>query len=84
MDQISFVREKILLGNDKDILAKEEVFSRQKSRETWIDVGDKNLMFFNNVIKKHKDLNHISKLKKANRVIIEDPKEITQEEVTFY
>lgn len=46
MDNEKFNKEKELLAKQENILAKEEIFWKQKSREDWSVEGDHNTIFF--------------------------------------
>ncbi len=46
MNYENYILEKDLLLKQEDILSKEEIFWRQKSKEKWIDEGDCNMNFF--------------------------------------
>ncbi|XP_057838177.2 uncharacterized protein LOC131048296 [Cryptomeria japonica] len=84
MDEVLFLREKELLLEQENILAKEEVFWKQKSRETWMDEGDNNTEFFHNSVKPRRVINIISKIKTNNGLEVEDPKLISKEAVDFF
>lgn len=84
MDQESFQRERSLLLKYEDILSKEEIFWKQKSRENWLRMGDKNTKFFHNVTKIRRSKNWISKLQIRNNQISEDPEVIKEEIISFY
>ncbi|XP_057870114.1 uncharacterized protein LOC131076796 [Cryptomeria japonica] len=51
MDEPLFLKEKILLTEYEEILAKEEISRRQISRETWLKDGDRNRKPFHNSTK---------------------------------
>ncbi len=47
MDDIDFKIEQDLLGNYQEVLKKEEIFFKKKSRENWLKDGDRNTTTFN-------------------------------------
>lgn len=49
MDLESFQQEKMLLLEYEDILSKEDIFWKQKSRKNWLSMGDKNTNLFHSV-----------------------------------
>ncbi|XP_059065753.1 uncharacterized protein LOC131857344 [Cryptomeria japonica] len=65
MDEILFLREKTLLKDYEDILAKEEIYWRQKSRESWLKDGDRNTKFFHNNTKLKRCVNRISSIRNS-------------------
>lgn len=73
MDQTLFVEEKRLRANYEDILAKEEVFQRQKSKELWLSDGDRNSKFFHNSTKQRSSVNRITKIRLSGGHYTEDP-----------
>lgn len=84
IDEALLLREKELLLEQENILAKEEVFWKQKSRKTWLDEGDKNTKLFHNSVKLRRVINRISKIKIRNGSEVEDPKLISKEAVDFF
>lgn len=84
MDHESFHQEKKLLLEYEDILSKEEIFWKQKSRENWLRMDDKNTKFFHNVRKIRRGKNWISKLESKDNQIIEDHVQIKKEITTFF
>ncbi|XP_057842232.1 uncharacterized protein LOC131051668 [Cryptomeria japonica] len=84
MDEALFLREKKLLVDHESILAKEEVFWKQKFRETWLEEGDKNTKFFHNSVRMRRVINHISKIKLSDGSEVANPKSIATEVVDFF
>ena len=48
MDNEKYTKKKEMLAKQEDILAKEEIYQSQKSRETWLIEEDHNTKFFHN------------------------------------
>ena len=63
MNEELFNKEKELLRDSEDIPAKEETYWRQRLREIWLDVGDKNAKFFHNSTKQRRSTKKICKIK---------------------
>ena len=84
MDNEKFIKEKELLIIQEDILAKEEVFWRQKSMEKWLVEGDRNTKFFHNSTIHSKALKTITQIKDNNGSTIDNPTEIAQTFITYY
>ena len=66
-----------------DIITKEEIYWRQRSRLLWLSEGDKNTKIFHLSTLKNRAKTHISYLKKGDLKIAED-KDIMEEMVTFF
>ena len=77
------IEENEKLAQYHDIITKEEIYWRQRSRLLWLSEGDKNTKFFHLSTLKHRAKTHISHLKKGDLKIAED-KDIMEEMVTFF
>lgn len=77
------MKEKELMKDYEDILAKEETYWHQKSKEIWLVDGDKNTKYFHISTKQRRERNRISKLKEDGS-LIEDPKEIATTNVILF
>ncbi|GLJ56609.1 hypothetical protein SUGI_1239030 [Cryptomeria japonica] len=84
MDEALLLREKKLLSDHESILAKEEVFWKQKSRYTWLEEGDKNTKFFHNSVRLRRVINHISKIKLSDGFEVANPKIIAKEAIDLF
>lgn len=84
MNSQSYVKDNELLGKYEEVLAKEEIFWRQKYHEVWLKEGDKNKKFFHNSTRKCCSANRILSLKRKDGSIIEDPYEIAKEAILFF
>ncbi|XP_059068533.1 uncharacterized protein LOC131859038 [Cryptomeria japonica] len=84
MDEALFLGEKKLLVDHESILTKEEVFWKQKSRETWLEEGDKNTKLFHNSVRMRRVINHILKIKLSDGFEVANPKFIAKEAVNFF
>lgn len=51
MDSANFDKLKSLKSQLEEILSREEIYWRQKSRELWLSEGDRNTKFFNSSTK---------------------------------
>lgn len=63
MDEEAFSREKDLNKRYSKALAREEIFWRQKSWDTWLKDGDKNTKFFHTSVKVRRTHNNIFSIK---------------------
>lgn len=62
MDEVDFLTEKDLLSKYGEVLQREEIYWKQKSRENWLKVGDGNMKFFHSLVKVRRNLNRIISL----------------------
>lgn len=70
MDEKLYLKEKGLKQEYEEIIAKEEIFWCQKSRETWLEVGHRNTKFFHNSTKVHR----ITNIKDSSGGLVKEPK----------
>lgn len=63
MDNNLYMQEKSLLIEYEETMAREEIFWKWKSRENWLESGDKNTKFFHNNTKQRRQVNRIAKIK---------------------
>lgn len=73
----------MLLAEYQDLLSKEEFFWRQKSRETWLEVGDSNSKFFHASTKVRRGVNRILRITREGGVIHKS-EDISNESVKYF
>lgn len=59
LSEEDFQIEKVLNKQYVEVLAREEIFWRKKSRETWLKEGDRNTNFIHNVVKVRRSYNKV-------------------------
>ncbi|XP_059064608.1 uncharacterized protein LOC131856724 [Cryptomeria japonica] len=74
MDESLFLKEKKLMVDYESILAKEDVFWKQKSKESFLEASDKNTNFFHNSVR----------IKDSNGFEVVNPITIVKEVVDFF
>lgn len=84
MNNDRFLEEKHLLHDWEEILAREEIFWRQKSRDTWLKDGDWNIKYFHNSTRARKEANGIFVLEGGNGRPIVGHEAIAAEVVAFF
>lgn len=83
IDQNTYKLQKELNAHLQEILAREELFWKQKSRETWLQEGDRNTKYFHASVKMRRAHNQIHQIKNGDGDIIVDAYKIQQEAVSF-
>lgn len=84
MNDLLYQQEKSNLARYEEILAREEIFWKQKSRDNWLDVGDRNTSFFHNSTKHRRALNRINKIKLASGDFTDNPEIIAKTIVGYF
>ncbi|GLU03960.1 hypothetical protein SLE2022_211290 [Rubroshorea leprosula] len=64
--------EQSILDETEEWLEREEIMWRQRSREIWIQEGDRNTRFFHNRASKLKDRNRVDRLLNENGELTSD------------
>ena len=82
-DESRLNAKKTIMAFLHNIMGKEEMFWRQRSRSVWLKEGDKNSRLFHLSTMKHRVANRISGIKKGDDTIGED-KEIDKEEIKYF
>lgn len=84
IDQNTYKLQKELNAHLQEILATEELFWKQKSRETWLQEGDRNTKYFHALVKMRRSHNLICQIKNGEGNIIVDANKIQQQAVSFF
>ena len=84
MNNDSFLLEKEYLLKHEEILAKEETFWRQKSREKWLLEGDRNTIFFHNSTLSNRNYTNIAKIKNSMGEQTKNPNEIADIFIKYF
>lgn len=84
MNRMDFLKEKELKSGLSEILAREEIYWRDKARELWIKEGDKNTQFFHAFVKARKALNQINEILDENGKIHQDRDSMGQATVEYF
>ncbi|XP_059067688.1 uncharacterized protein LOC131858466 [Cryptomeria japonica] len=84
MDEEVFNKEKVLNKRYFEVLAREEIFWRQKSRKTWLKYGDRNTKFYHTSVKARKTQNKIFSIKNRDGVFVSDMNLINLEAVRHF
>ena len=72
------------MAKQEVILSKEETFWRQKSREKWLEEGDRNTNFFHNSTIYNRSKNKITCIKNHQGILVEKPRKIVDTFVTHF
>ena len=84
MNNDSYMLEKELLAKQEDILSKEEVFWKQKSRERWLEEGDRNTKYFHNSTLFNRARNTIKRIRSMDGSVKDTPSEIADTLVSHF
>ncbi|XP_059066322.1 uncharacterized protein LOC131857643 [Cryptomeria japonica] len=84
MTSKKFLQERELKGQYSEVLAREEVFWRQKLRECWLKEGDRNTKFFHNSVKAKRSRNKITTILNRENVVLDKVDDINKEAVEFF
>ena len=76
--------EESLVKEYQDLLEQEEIFWKQKSRNSWLIEGDKNTRFFHSSTVIMRRRNKIERLKKKNSLWIKDTNGMKEEAVGYF
>ncbi|XP_073353532.1 uncharacterized protein [Aegilops tauschii subsp. strangulata] len=77
-------RERDLASQLKELLHREEIMARQRSRSDWLRAGDRNTGFFQAQVKARRSRNRINTLEKADGTLCQTKEEIWEEIQGFY
>ena len=81
MNNESYLLEKELLRKKEELLSKEEIFWRKKSRERQLEEGDQNTKYFHNSTLYNRTKNTINRIGNQDGTITDNPSEIAE---TFF
>lgn len=84
MDEADFDIELQLKSELKEILAREEIFWRQKSRGVWLKEGDKNTKFFHKTVNINKARRNITEIVKEDGLVMQNTEEVNQAAAQYF
>ncbi|XP_059074774.1 uncharacterized protein LOC131874863 [Cryptomeria japonica] len=84
MDNKLYMKEKFLLTEYEETLAREEIFWKKKARQNWLEFGDKNTKFFHNSTKQRRLVNRITKIKIESGSPNYSPEVIGAKEIEYF
>lgn len=84
MTEFEFREEKRLNHEYMEVLAREEIFWRQKSRATWLKDGDRNTKFFHSYVKVRRLRNKIFSIHNNDGIEVSNQKDIQDATVRFF
>ena len=85
MTNDTYFKKRILKQEWEELCSREEEYWRQKSRELWLQQGDKNTIYFHALAKKKRASQTIFKIKESNLgYILINAKKIRDEGVKFF
>jgi hypothetical protein len=80
-----YVKQKVLQAEWEELCGREEEYWRQKSRESWLQEGDKNTKFFHMLVKQRRASNTIFQIGSSDsNDILSDATSIQNEGVKFF
>ncbi|XP_057840889.2 uncharacterized protein LOC131050696 [Cryptomeria japonica] len=72
MSSEMFLQERDLKSQYSEVLAREDIYWRQKSRECWLGEGDRNTNFFHNSVKARRSQNKITTIYNSENVLLDN------------
>jgi len=77
-------RERQIMTRISELLAREEIMEKQRSRLSWLKDGDRNTKFFQAKAKERAKTNHISALRTVNGDLVTGQSELESMAIDFY
>ncbi|XP_059068427.1 uncharacterized protein LOC131858947 [Cryptomeria japonica] len=84
MTSETYEAEKMLLFEYEGIMAREEIYWKHKSLETWLEDGDRNTNFFHNSVEMKRVANKITQITNDSDQIITDQDLIAKDAIKYF
>ncbi|XP_059068658.1 uncharacterized protein LOC131859127 [Cryptomeria japonica] len=84
MDSATFQKHKSLNSQLEEILSREQIYWRKKSRDLWLSDGDRNTKFFHALTKLKHQRCQISSIHNSDGVVLTKESDIVNEGVRFF